>query len=114
MAKAKLTPEDVEMERVRASTRRSEKICDTIFWCFLIVGVTVCVGLIAWAAVRISDKPAWLTVVLALVGFCSPSLLVAWGVAVRLRKQVAERLPEPQSPESDADDAPDAPGGIPQ
>ena len=114
MAKAKLTPEDVEMERIKASSRKSEKICDTIFWCFLIVGVTVCVGLIAWAAVQIFDKPAWLTVVLAIVGFGSPSLFVAWRVTVRLRNQVAEQLPEPPLPESDANDAPNSPGGTPQ
>ena len=114
MAKAKSTPVDVEMERINAGVRKSDKICETIFRCFLIANVTVWVSVIAWAAVRISDKPAWLTLALALVGFGSPSAFVAWWLTVRLRKQDAERLPEPPLPDSDANDAPDSPEGAPQ
>src|SRR3954453_19186041 len=88
MARPKTTTEDVELARVNASVRKVELVCNTAWWCGLFLAVTFWIGIIAWAAVRITDKPAWLTFFLALLGLSSPPSLVAWVVVVRLRRKV--------------------------
>ena len=102
MARVKPTPEDVEIEKARLAAETAAKICDTVFRCVLTAAATVCVGIIAWAAVRITDRPAWVTVVLAVIGLGTPPSVVAWRVIVRLKKQVAADLQESQPTGLDA------------
>src|SRR5438309_7473162 len=93
MARAKPTSEEVEIERIHAKLRTAEKICDTIFWCVVTVSATVCVGLIAWAVVRITEKPSWVTIILAILGLGTPPSVLAWRISLRLKTKVEAELP---------------------
>ena len=82
---------------------------------------TAYAGAIAWAAVQVADRTAWLTLALALIGLLAPP--AAWGVIhyrrvqrlyLELKSQIEARderrddcSPKPSSGGSDAD----PPGG---
>lgn len=88
MAKRNPTPEDVELKKIDATVKSVDKACNTVLGCGLMVTATVCVAIVAWAAVRITDKPAWLTLMLAALGLVTPPSAVAWFVSVRLARRV--------------------------
>lgn len=108
MARSKPTLEEVELAKIRASARKTDKICETIFRCAMLAAATGCLAIIASAAVRITDRPAWVTVFLAILGLGSPPSIVAWRVIVRLKKKVAANLPEAPPAGTAALDVPDS------
>ena len=48
-------------------------------------GLTFVVGIIAWAAVRMTEKPSWLVVTLAVIA-ATPTF-VAWKISVVVRRK---------------------------
>lgn len=88
MARPK-SQEDIELARIKADLERARAICNTIVWCFSIVGGVISIGIIAWATVQITDKPAWLEFGLAILGAGSPPSVVAWRLYVRLKRLTA-------------------------
>lgn len=106
MAKSKPTPEEVDIERIKSNFKRTEKICSTVLWCFVSLCVTVIVGIIAWATVRITEKPAWVTIILAILSVSVPSVVVTWRTITHVRRLVAVKL---VSPEPAAEQPPEPP-----
>jgi hypothetical protein len=85
MAKDK-TEIDVELTRIKAERdlARDQLRHHTIRWGMGFA--TVSLGIIVWAIVRVTDRPAWLTFALALLTAATPPATVAWRLAVRLRR----------------------------
>lgn len=103
MARLK-TEIDVKLARIAADRERAQLKSRTIVWCYLISAGVACVGIIAWAAVRITDKPDWLVLALAMIGVGGTPSLVAWRLHWRLKRldasikaDVSEEIAEPSS-----------------
>ena len=88
MAKEK-TAVDVELARIKADLERSRLICSTISYCVAFASAVACIGIIAWAAVQITDKPAWLEIALAIVGLGGAPSLLTWRLYVRLKHRTS-------------------------
>lgn len=88
MAKTKPTQEDVELARIKTGLEKTRIICNTFSLCVALLAGTVCVDFIAGAAVKISDKPAWLTFALALLCGSVPPSAMAWRLRMRLKDKV--------------------------
>jgi hypothetical protein len=87
MARLK-TQEDVALARIKADVERSRLKSQTIIWCFVIIAFVACVAIIAWAAVRITDKPAWLVFGLALLGAGGTPMYYAWRLQIRFNRAI--------------------------
>ena len=96
MAKEK-TQADVDLERIKAELERSRIICGTVRWGLGWGFATVMVGIVAWAVVRMTDKPAWLSFALAVVGAAGGPSLVVWRLAVVVARRSAV-IPAQASP----------------
>ena len=94
------TQEDVELARNKATLEKARLTCDTIVSCLAIFAVVGCVGIVAWAMVTITDKPAWLEVALAILGLGGGPSLLAWRMYIRLHKRA---LPEPPADRADVE-----------
>lgn len=88
MAKEK-TPADVELARIKANLERAKEVWRTVRWIASLTAATVMVGIIANAAVQMTDRPAWLTFALALIGVGGGPSLIAWRLWVRVSRSRA-------------------------
>ena len=94
MAKEK-TQIDVELARIKADVDRTKARCETVSWGIVCLAVVIAIGIIAWAAVRMTDKPPWLTLILAFLGSAGAPSLVAWRLWVRVARFSAKVEPPP-------------------
>jgi hypothetical protein len=85
MAKEK-TQTDVELARIKAELERSKLICGVIRWGLTGFFATLMLSIVAWATVRMTDKPAWLTFALALLAAAGGPSIVAWRLAIRIAR----------------------------
>ena len=88
----------IEFQRLVVSGNRFHEVCATIRVACICLAVSGSIGMIVWGAVRISDKPAWLVLLLAVL---APTGLVAgifrylaWRSAKGVRKLEEERKEE--------------------
>jgi hypothetical protein len=88
MARLK-SQEDVDLAKIKADLERARLISNTVVWCFSIFWGVVSIGIIAWATVQITDKPAWLELGLAILGAGSTPSVIAWRLYVRLKRLTA-------------------------
>jgi hypothetical protein len=86
MAKDK-TEIDVELAKIKAGIEVSKYRWGTVRIALVGGYLTAMVGIIAWAIVRVMDRPAWSTVILALLGTGGGTSWLAWRVAVRLKRK---------------------------
>jgi hypothetical protein len=85
------TKEDVEIARVKAATERDRIASKTIIQSLMIVAAVLVIWILAWAAVRMSEKPAWLELALAAIGGGGPPTPISIRLYV-LFKRTAARL----------------------
>ena len=78
---------DVEIERIRAGLKKTQVICDLVRWISGCFCFTIVVGIIAWAMVRMTDKPSWLVFALALIAAIAPPTYIAWKISVSVRRK---------------------------
>lgn len=118
MAKEK-TQADVELARIKADLERSRLICGTLKFGLSLLFGTILAGIICWTIVRITDKPAWLTVVLSVLGLLGGTSTVMWRMSISLRRKAEaidtgeiEAAPADATPalSSPTDDQVDNPG----
>ena len=94
MAKEK-TQVDVDLARIKADIEiarihtdlenaKSRYRSTTIQWGLSLFFLTTMIGIIASAAVRISEKPAWLTFASAILATATAPSFVLWRVYVRV------------------------------
>ena len=95
MAKEK-TQADVELARIKADLEKAKLVSQeglertrirwgVVRWISALFFLTIMVGIIAWAVVRMADRPSWLTLVLAGIGLLSGSSMVAIRLAIVVR-----------------------------
>ena len=89
LAKEKIRA-DVEQTKIRWGGIRAIAV-----WLCL----TVMLGIVAWAAIRVFDKPAWLTLALALIGGNASQAAVIWRLQLRIKRMIMheQASPGPQS-----------------
>jgi hypothetical protein len=88
------TEEDIKLAQIKADLEKAKYICITIATCVLGILGTICISMIVWAIVQITDKPAWLEFALAILGSLGAPSLVSWRLWLRL-KHCQELLDKP-------------------
>jgi len=81
---------DIEIARIHADLEdaKSKDRFTTIRWAFTLIGLVAAIGIIALAAVRIAEKPAWLTFALAILATLSAPSLGLWGFKIFLVRRI--------------------------